>query len=387
MPPTVSWVHEYLGVSVAGTQTSAATDCAVAGTASPDPAPYAAAGSQAFYAPPSPMHHAHLQQQQPYVGQYQPPNWSTAAGLGSETLPGPGSHASSCSPPPWLQQQQQQQPGFGLLQPQQPMMQQAGYPGWPALQQQQWPDSTCGPPLGFDHPAYTTTAIAPSYHNSMGSSYSPNSISPGRGFQAGVNAAAAVAAMQAAAARSGGLGPLAGGWGLSPTAAAAAEAPFAQQQWLQQHDTSSRGPGGAFGAQPSFNPAGFGGAPAGPAGAGASLGLIAGGVGRGGSGDSSSTSPLRARGGVQDKARKDAYRAELEAQIRERSQRQAAEKAQRAAQESRKEAEMAAYCPWGRGGAGAPLRDAAGQVGVGVGSGVWWRQRRLAGRWEMGCMP
>lgn len=245
------------------------------------------------------------------------------------------------------------------------MMQQPGYPGWPALQQQQqqqWPGSTCGPPLGFDHPAYTTTAIAPSYHNSMGSSCSPNSISPGRGFQAGVNAAAAVAAMQAAAARSGGLGPLASGWGLSPTAAAA-EAPFAKQQWSQQQDTFSRGPGGAFGAQPSFNPAGLGVAPSGPAGAGASLGVIGGGGG-GGGGDSSSTSPLRARGGVQDKARKDAYRAELEAQILERSERQAAEKAQRAAEESRKEAEMAAYCPWGRGGAGAPLRDAAGQVGV-----------------------
>jgi centrosome and spindle pole-associated protein 1 len=58
------------------------------------------------------------------------------------------------------------------------------------------------------------------------------------------------------------------------------------------------------------------------------------------------------------------YRAELEAQIRERAERQAAEKAQRAAEEARKEAEMAAYCPWGRGGAGAPLRDASGQVGV-----------------------
>lgn len=65
---------------------------------------------------------------------------------------------------------------------------------------------------------------------------------------------------------------------------------------------------------------------------------------------------------MQDKARKDAYRAELEAQIRERAEQKAAEKVQRAAVDARKEAEMASYCPWGRAGAGAPLRDASGQV-------------------------
>jgi hypothetical protein len=57
-------------------------------------------------------------------------------------------------------------------------------------------------------------------------------------------------------------------------------------------------------------------------------------------------------------------RAELEAQIQERAKQKAAEKSQRAAEEARKEAEMAAYCPWGRAGAGAPLRDATGQVRV-----------------------
>lgn len=81
--------------------------------------------------------------------------------------------------------------------------------------------------------------------------------------------------------------------------------------------------------------------------------------------DSSNSSPPRGRG-EQDRARKDAYRAELEAQIRERAAHKAAEKNQRAAEEARKDAEMAAYCPWGRGGAGAPLRDASGQVREGL---------------------
>jgi centrosome and spindle pole-associated protein 1 len=62
------------------------------------------------------------------------------------------------------------------------------------------------------------------------------------------------------------------------------------------------------------------------------------------------------------KARKDAYRAELEAQIRDKAARKAAEKSAVAAEEARKEAEMAGYNPWGRGGAGAPLRNAAGKV-------------------------
>jgi centrosome and spindle pole-associated protein 1 len=208
-----------------------------------------------------------------------------------------------------------------------------------------------GPPVGYDNPAYTTTAVPPSFHN-MGSMYSPSSSSPVRGFQAGANAAAAVAAMQAAAARSGGLGPPSGSWGFSPTAASAnaVDAPFAQQQQWPQVDRGSAAPG-------RFNPASMGpSAGAAAAGVGASLAGLG--------GDSSTSSPQRGRGGVQDKARKDAYRAELEAQIRERAERQAVEKAHRAAEEARKEAEMAAYCPWGRGGAGAPLRDASGQVGV-----------------------
>ncbi|WIA30714.1 hypothetical protein OEZ86_000782 [Tetradesmus obliquus] len=62
------------------------------------------------------------------------------------------------------------------------------------------------------------------------------------------------------------------------------------------------------------------------------------------------------------KERKDAYRAELEAQIRDKAARVAAEKSAVAAEEARKEKEMAGYNPWGRGGAGAPLRNAAGQA-------------------------
>jgi centrosome and spindle pole-associated protein 1 len=66
------------------------------------------------------------------------------------------------------------------------------------------------------------------------------------------------------------------------------------------------------------------------------------------------------------KARKDAYRAELEAQIRDKAARKAAEKSAVAAEEARKEAEMAGYNPWGRGGAGAPLRNASGKVRAAV---------------------
>lgn len=62
------------------------------------------------------------------------------------------------------------------------------------------------------------------------------------------------------------------------------------------------------------------------------------------------------------KSKKDAYRAELEAQIRDKAARKAAEKNALAAEDARKEAEQAGYDPWGRAGAGAPLRDAAGQV-------------------------
>lgn len=64
------------------------------------------------------------------------------------------------------------------------------------------------------------------------------------------------------------------------------------------------------------------------------------------------------------KSKKDAYRAELEQQIRDKAARKAAEKSARDAEEARKEAEVAGYNPWGRAGAGAPLRDAAGQVGL-----------------------
>jgi hypothetical protein len=241
------------------------------------------------------------------VGNYQQPNWPHSQGmlgLGSEALHGPGSHSSS-SPPPWMQhtlQQTQQQPTYGLgTLLQQSMQQQQPYAGWSMPQQQPlahpgWPGSAMpgvgGPAVGYGNPAYTTTAVAPSYH-SMGSMYSPSSISPGRGFQAGANAAAAAAALQAAAARSGGLGPSSGSWGFSPTAAAAAaaDAPFAQQ-W-PQGDRGFAAPGG-------FNPASMGvSAGAAAAGVGASLAGLG--------GDSSGSSPQRGRG-VQDKARKDAYR-------------------------------------------------------------------------------
>lgn len=64
------------------------------------------------------------------------------------------------------------------------------------------------------------------------------------------------------------------------------------------------------------------------------------------------------------KSRKDAYRAELEAQIKDKAARKAAEKNAIAAEEARREAEAAGYNPWGKAGAGAPLRDESGLVGL-----------------------
>ncbi|EFJ50945.1 hypothetical protein VOLCADRAFT_88396 [Volvox carteri f. nagariensis] len=67
---------------------------------------------------------------------------------------------------------------------------------------------------------------------------------------------------------------------------------------------------------------------------------------------------------LEQQAKKDQYRLELEAQIREREERKASEKARQREEDMRKEAEMAAAArdAMGRGGGGAPLRDAAGNV-------------------------
>ncbi|GFR43891.1 hypothetical protein Agub_g5020 [Astrephomene gubernaculifera] len=75
---------------------------------------------------------------------------------------------------------------------------------------------------------------------------------------------------------------------------------------------------------------------------------------------------------MEQQAKKDQYRLELEAQIREREERKAAEKARRMEEDMRKEAEMAVYAMHGgmgggRGGGGAPLRDAAGNIVANLG--------------------
>jgi len=222
------------------------------------------------------------------------------------------------------------------------------YANWPIPQQQPgaWPGAPSTSAAMYQGPSpYTTTAVAPSF-SSLASSYSPGGISPGRGFQAGASAAAAVAAMQAAAAARSVGPPLAEAhWGLAPPVAMSSEAPFTQQ-W-PPYANSSKSPG-ALATLGGFSPTSSGG----PAMRGAA--------------ESSNSSPPRGRG-EQDRARKDAYRAELEAQIRERAAHKAAQKSQRVVEEARKDAEMAAYSPWGRGGAGAPLRDASGQVREGRG--------------------
>lgn len=313
---------------------------------------------QDMHSPPLPAHQQYSQQQQQQqVPHYQQqPGWPSAAGLMPGAMHGSGSYHSSSSnssPPPWMQQalqqqQQQQQPSYGVAS----MLQQQPFNSWGMPQQQlqqqqatfgagapQWPGSLmpgAGAGAAYDSPlSHTTTAVGPAFHSFPSpNSHSPGSISPGRGFQAGATTAAALAAMQAAA----------------------AGAPFAQQQQQQQWSSNdySRSLGG-LAALGGFGPAESFGATTNTAAAAAGIDAI-------GSNNSSSSSPPRGRGAQDNKARKDAYRAELEAQIRERAAHKAAEKSRHAVQEARKEAEMAAYCPWGRGGAGAPLRDAAGQV-------------------------
>jgi hypothetical protein len=286
--------------------------------AQPDSAPeqYAASGSLGQNGPPSPRQHLQ-QQQHPFAGQHQQPDWqqsNPALGSATEALAGPGSYASS-NTPPWLQHtlqhhQQQLPPSYGLgaaggmdsmppLLQQQHMMAQQPFASWPAMQQQQqggfggWPGGPAPGMMGlggYGSPAYTTTAVAPSYNPSLGSNYSPGSISPNRGFQAGGQAAAAIAAMQAAA-RSGGPGS----WGASPTAAAAAgaDAPFSQQQWPAAEYGRGAGGAGALGYASSSSAAA---ATAAAAGGGTSLGGLGG-----------SSPPTKGRNEA-DKARKDAYR-------------------------------------------------------------------------------
>ena len=62
--------------------------------------------------------------------------------------------------------------------------------------------------------------------------------------------------------------------------------------------------------------------------------------------------------GVMDK---DAYRAELERQIQEKKQRQLQDHAKREELDRKWDAKNEVYDPWGRGGCGAPIRDAAGK--------------------------
>ena len=58
---------------------------------------------------------------------------------------------------------------------------------------------------------------------------------------------------------------------------------------------------------------------------------------------------------------KDAYRSELERQIHEKKQRQLEDNTRREEHERNKEMEMEGYNPWGKGGCGAPIRDATGK--------------------------
>ncbi|GIL70786.1 hypothetical protein Vretimale_3880 [Volvox reticuliferus] len=100
---------------------------------------------------------------------------------------------------------------------------------------------------------------------------------------------------------------------------------------------------------------------------------------------------------LEQQAKKDQYRLELEAQIREREERKVAEKARQREEDMRKEAEMAigAREAMGRGGGGAPLRDAAGNVvanlrGVGVmggGMGGMGPSQGFPGPGAMGMGP
>ena len=61
-------------------------------------------------------------------------------------------------------------------------------------------------------------------------------------------------------------------------------------------------------------------------------------------------------------AKASAYKMDLERQIEEKKMRTEAEKQERRAREAKEEADMRNYNPWGKGGAGAPLRDMHGNI-------------------------
>ena len=61
-------------------------------------------------------------------------------------------------------------------------------------------------------------------------------------------------------------------------------------------------------------------------------------------------------------ARRNSYAATLQAQIEEKKQRKEREKQKKLAQDLKDEEDLRNYNPYGRGGGGAPVRDADGKV-------------------------
>lgn len=206
--------------------------------------------------------------------------------------------------------------------------------GWPGAMSQ---------PAAAQLPAYISQNAAPAFVGPASQGRQPYM-------------AMSVAAQPSAAYDAAGLYGSPGQYG---TAAVAAAAPNWGRQPFSQYAGSAGGAVGAYGpgaASSMHGPAaGSTGSPGNPAWSPAA-------VTDPGVPGASTGAPTAAAAAV--KAKKDAYRAELEQQIRDKAARKAAEKSAIDAEEARKEAELAGYNPWGRAGAGAPLRNAAGQVAV-----------------------
>jgi hypothetical protein len=225
------------------------------------------------------------------------------------------------------------------------MQQQQQPPLWP---RGGWPQHAGAAPFGGQGSASDAHARYSSFPVPQPLWYGPPSHAAAGGSSANspLMASQDAAAAAVAGRPTAGLPPL-GGWTHADDAAGAAGG------W---------GPGaspgaGSYGAPPPWRDASAGGSFGSPTAAAAAAAAEA-------AAANSCSSITRPQRGQQDKSRKEAYRAELEAQIAERAARKAADKRARNIEDAAKEAEMATYSPWGKGGAGAPLRDAAGQVRV-----------------------
>lgn len=277
--------------------------------------PYSSVGAQV-----APHQQQQQLQQLPEAYQQQSPWQSPGAAAHSQGCCSPGLNVQQSLYPPEAQQQLLQSlaawPGGA---PAPTAARFIGDAGSPYLQQQQGFPVSPGPGMAVDHARFQQQQQAP--YMAVSVAAQPNGVSSINGPGSSVCVAGTAASQP---------------WGMQPPGRYGAE---------PQSAISSVGAGG-FMAPVASSASQWG----------REMGNPAWGSAAAGAGANPDAKALQA------KAKKDAYRAELEAQIRDKAARKAAEKSALAAADARKEAEMAGYSPWGRGGAGAPLRDASGQV-------------------------